>query len=297
MHSPLPHPVLLRPIYIKKPWGGRRLETELGRKELPDGPIGESFEIADLEDVCSVVDGGPLDGTSLRSIWGDPFPLLIKILDARKDLSVQLHPDGVDSDVVKEEAWISLATSGAVATGSVSAEDIPASGEWLSRLTNTTLHGGSTNGSHAPSMIHIPPGTVHAILAESLVFEIQNPVNVTWRLDDYNRPGLYGTPRELHVDLARSVLRRGPQPGGTFDEASRVLVGERFSIALHEPHLAAPPHGPVVFCRSGGMIRIDGQSAFSVPRARTALTPTNGLVSSPDWWVSCKALEAPSYPA
>ena len=274
-----------------------RLKTALGRNDLPEGLVGESFEVADTDEACSVVDGGPLHGASLRSLWGAPFPLLIKILDAREDLSVQLHPDGVEGGAVKEEAWVSLASGGAVATGAVDADHMPAPGDWLSTLHRSELQAGSRDGDVAPSLIHVPPGTVHAILAGSLVFEVQNPVNVTWRLDDYLRPGLDGQLRPLHIDRARPVLRRGPRAQGARDAKGRTLFGSRFAVALHAPRMPACPIGPVLFCRSGGVIHHGEAPPFHVPRGRTALSPLSASVQSPDWWVSCKALEELPEPA
>ena len=106
------------PQYQKVTWGGRRLETQFGRK-LPEGPIGESWELVELESHESVVEGGPFKGATLGSLWRDgklggsaqgPFPFLLKWLDTTDWLSVQVHPDeqGVarsGKGDPKSEAW------------------------------------------------------------------------------------------------------------------------------------------------------------------------------------------------
>ena len=79
--------------------------------------------MAETDDVMSVVDGGPHDGETLRAVFGRPFPLLIKVLDANEDLSIQVHPDG---ERAKEEAWASLDASGSVAVGAGPADTPPA---------------------------------------------------------------------------------------------------------------------------------------------------------------------------
>ena len=84
-------PLLLRPHYVAKPWGGRALEETLGRTDLPAGPIGESWEAYDLTAAdgtrrCSVVDGGPYDGQRLPEVLGAPLPVLLKILESDRFL-------------------------------------------------------------------------------------------------------------------------------------------------------------------------------------------------------------------
>ncbi len=97
--------IRFRPLYMERVWGGRSLETVYGRKLPAAGvPFGESWELVDRPEAQSLVDGGEFDGESLHSLWanhretvfgggrGDRFPLLVKILDAREKLSIQVHP-------------------------------------------------------------------------------------------------------------------------------------------------------------------------------------------------------------
>lgn len=278
-----PAALLVRPHYVPKPWGGRRLESDLGRRDLPAGPVGESWEISDTPEVASSVEGGPFDGAPLRATLGAPFPLLVKVIDAREDLSVQVHPDGIDGPPAKEEAWVALADGGRVAVG-LSRGAAPG-GAWLERLERRGLHGPGARGSPAPTLVHVPAGTVHAILAGSLVWEVQTPVDVTWRLDDYGRRGLDGRPRALHLAEAASVLARGPERGGRVERDGRRLVGLRLTIDLHPPGTAPAAGACAAFLPLGGRVRgRDPAHDVEVPAGRSAvLTASAHTLHSPGW--------------
>ncbi|MHC5010776.1 MAG: type I phosphomannose isomerase catalytic subunit [Planctomycetota bacterium] len=272
--------LLTRPVYLLKPWGGRRMETELGRDDLPEGPVGESWDVSDLPEAETLVDGGPHDGRRLPDVLGRPFPLLVKVLDAHVDLSVQVHPDGEDGIEPKEECWVGLADGGHVATGRLDGGALPGPGEWLSRLERTPIRG------DPPSVVHVPPGTIHAILTGALVWEVQTPVDVTWRLDDYGRAGLDGKPRPLHLDEAASVLARGPAFEGRFDPDRRCVAGRWFRVWTHPAGRWGAVPGCVAFLRGGG--RLDGPAgAFEVPPGRSVvLTPGVLHAESDDWMLS-----------
>src|SRR5229473_2308364 len=115
-------PLTFEPIFMERMWGGRRLETEFGKKLPPNAPIGESWEIVDRLEAQSVVRSGPLKGKTLDELWtqhrqlifGDVpdfsrFPLLIKLLDAQEKLSLQVHPPEEIADILggepKTEFW------------------------------------------------------------------------------------------------------------------------------------------------------------------------------------------------
>ena len=280
----VPTPLLLRPHYVAKPWGGRRLATLLGRTDLPDGPVGESWEVGSIDAWDAVVDGGPYDGRGLAEVWGGPFPLLVKVLDAREHLSVQVHPDGLDGVAAKEEAWIALADGGAVATGTVRTATPPAPGAWLARLARRDLVGATRD--RAPSLIHVPPGTVHAILAGALVWEVQTPVQVTWRLDDHGRVGLDGRPRALHHEAARAVLARGSEPVGTLSADGRRLAGRRLALEVHPAGCweAAGAH-LVLFAPRGAELDLAPGVRFAVPPGRTVVLPTGVRAVRSDGWM------------
>lgn len=280
-------PLLVRPRYVVKPWGGRRLATELGRTDLPDGPIGESFEVYDTEDAPALIDGGALDGRPLTEALGRRFPLLLKVIDAREHLSVQLHPDGRDDAPPKDEAWIALGDGGSVAIAPPTCRPPDAGASWLDVMERVPLTGGDAVGDTSPTLVHIPPGTVHAILAGSLVFEVQNPVNITWRLDDYGRPGIDGKLRPLHLQEAAPVLARGAMPKGTVSEGGRRLEGTRFGIRLLAPGTHTLSGVAAVFCGRGGRLTQPAQEPFEVPPGRTVvLTQPQAEIETAGWSVA-----------
>ncbi|TVR29147.1 MAG: mannose-6-phosphate isomerase [Nitriliruptor sp.] len=226
-------PLHLRPLLVPKPWGGRRLER-FG-KDLPAGAmIGESWEVADLdpsatsvEDPVSRVASGPHAGRTLQEViatdrdglLGDApdldgrFPLLVKLLDAREHLSVQVHPPAdyvADHPEVshKTESWVVLdAEPGAelmigvasgVTTGSLaSAVGTPALVPMLRRVPAV------------PGEVHhLPAGTIHALPAGVMVAEVQTPGDTTFRVYDW--VDKYGrTPRALHLREALRSIELG----------------------------------------------------------------------------------------
>lgn len=291
-------PFLVRPRYVSKPWGGRRLAERLGRQDLPEGPIGESWEVVDIEGATSIVETGPHRGRPIAEAYGAPFPLLLKVLDAREDLSVQVHPDEASAEPPKEEAWVALSSEGAVAVGDVRGRPPPAAGAWLDHLERVDLKGPSDRGP--PSIVHVPAGTVHAILADSLVWEVQTPVDVTWRLDDHGRVGLDGRPRALHLDEAAAVLSRGPEPTGTLSAGGRVLEGRRLFVATHPAGTWAAPAGCAAFFLAGGRVRWRDTnrrlSTLEVPPGRTAVLTPEVVELGSDGWMIVAGVRAVPFP-
>jgi mannose-6-phosphate isomerase len=254
--------------------------------------VGESWEVADTDEVATRVAEGPLAGRTLREVLGAPFPLLVKVIDAREDLSVQVHPDGRDGPAAKEEAWVALADGGTVAVGLGPRADTGA--PWLERLERRALTGAGA-GARPPTLVHVPAGTVHAILAGSLVWEVQTPVDVTWRLDDYGRAGLDGRPRALHAREAAPVLARGPEPGGRVDPAGRALVGTRFRVDLHPPGTTSRGTACVAFLPAGGTVAGDAAAdEVAVPAGRSVvLTERARALRSRGWVFTAAARGVP----
>lgn len=207
------------PIYQERVWGGRGMESVFGRA-LPDlGPIGESWELSDREEAQSVVADGPMAGISLHELWtahresvfgpglanhpSPRFPLLVKILDACDDLSVQVHPP---ADVAarlggeaKSEFWhvVAATTDARLYAGLRPGIDREA--------FETALADGAVAGCLAVHPVHVgdslflPSGRVHAIGSGVMIFEVQQNSDTTYRVFDWNRMGLDGNPRALHV--------------------------------------------------------------------------------------------------
>ncbi len=279
-----PFAFLVKPRYFPKPWGGRRLESVLGRRDLPDGPVGESWEVVDADGVHSIIEGGPYDGHELRGVLGASFPLVVKVLDAREDLSVQVHPDGQGGGPpAKEEAWVALLSDGCVAAGID--PKVPVSKPWIERLLRTELRAAGEEVGAPPTLLHVPPGTVHALLAGCFVWEVQTPVDVTWRLDDYGRKGLDGKPRALHLAEAAGVLARGPAARGYADATGRHLVGKHFRVDLQPPGTARRNSARIAFLPSGGEVRGGaGRGKFEVPPGRSVvLTEEATSLRSAGW--------------
>lgn len=222
--SPAPlQPVLFEPLFVPKPWGGRRLESLLGKSLPPGQRIGESWEVVSLPGHESHVRGGPLAGAELRYLvdaWGDAllggahrvdgrFPLLLKYLDAAEPLSVQVHPrpDAHAPGAVKHEAWVVLhADPGArlhigVRPGATPAMVAAAAGG--PRLVDLLVDRPVRTGD----CFHLPSGTVHALGGGIVVAEVQTPSDVTYRLYDWGRVDGQSRPRPLHIDAALAHIR------------------------------------------------------------------------------------------
>ena len=212
------YPLTFHPIFKERVWGGREMER-LYKKKLPAGrPIGESWEISDRPGDVSVIANGPLAGKNLRwlmenhraELLGDAkpanenrFPLLCKILDAREKLSLQVHPPAGKAAELggepKTEMWfIADAAPGAelfvgLKRGVTRAEfeKKVETGEVAECFHRVSVRAGDA--------MFLPSGRVHAIGAGLVIFEIQQNSDTTYRVFDWNRGGLDGKPRELHV--------------------------------------------------------------------------------------------------
>ncbi len=221
------YPLKFKPIFKRRIWGGRNLESMLDKKLPPTETIGESWELADLELDQSVVAAGPAAGRTLAQLvadWGKDlmgraklfdgrFPLLIKYLDACDVLSVQVHPDeayvqrhGGDARV-KHEAWYVLHAepNGCIYRGLKPGVDRTAF-EAAVKAGNTQdlLNRIPVRAGHC---YYLPSGTVHALGAGVVVAEIQTPSDTTFRVFDWNRvDAATGQPRDLHVDQALECI-------------------------------------------------------------------------------------------
>jgi mannose-6-phosphate isomerase len=213
------NPLTFTPLTMERVWGGRELALRLGRTLPPGGPVGESWELVDREEAQSVVAGGPLAGTTLHDLWtqrrdevfgarhaaaGPRFPLLCKLLDARDRLSVQVHPPAAVAPSLggepKTEMWYFLACDpGSRIYAGLKAGTTRARFEELLRggRVEECLHVLPTREGDS---IFIPSGRLHAIGEGNLIVEIQQNSDTTYRVFDWNRAGLDGKPRALHLD-------------------------------------------------------------------------------------------------
>jgi len=245
------YPLQFSPVYFKKVWGDRRLETLMDRPLPPGQPIGESWEISDHPHGESIVINGPLRGTSLhdllrrdpdgllgayvRARFGDTFPLLVKYLDANDRLSVQVHPDDAyalahEGERGKTEMWYVLHADPGAAIIAGLREGVTkdefiralAAGDPTALLHHLPVKTGET--------ILIPAGRIHTLLPGLLVLEIQENSDTTYRLYDWGRVGLDGKPRELHVEKALAVIHWSDYYARPETERAERLNGNRRSV-------------------------------------------------------------------
>ena len=219
------YPLRFRPILRRYIWGGRRLESALGKQLGPGEDYAESWEICDRRADQSVVGWGPLAETTLHDLLvqrgaeilgrhhpQDRFPLLMKFLDARRTLSVQVHPNDAQAalldppDLGKSEAWVVLAAE----PGSLIYAGLKP-GVDRADLAKAIRQGTCQDCLHRfePAVgdcVFLPAGTVHALGEGLLVAEIQQSSDTTYRLFDWNRLGTDGKPRALHVAAALEVI-------------------------------------------------------------------------------------------
>jgi mannose-6-phosphate isomerase len=214
------YPLTFHPIFKERVWGGRNLERVFQKKLPPDVPIGESWEVSDRPEDQSVIANGALAGKSLRWLMENHrselmgasaaeagrFPLLIKILDCQETLSVQVHPPPAVAARLggepKTEMWyIAQAAPNAELFVGLTRGTTRAEFELKLRDGSVAqcIHRVPTKAGDA---MFLPSGRIHAIGAGNLIFEIQQNSDTTYRVFDWNRVGLDGKPRQLHIAQA-----------------------------------------------------------------------------------------------
>jgi mannose-6-phosphate isomerase len=301
------YPLRFEPIFEYRLWGGRRLAGLLDAPLPGDGPVGEAWVLSDREDHPSRVADGPLKGQTIaqllrqfpQEIMGnlagrfDRFPLLLKFLDAREMLSVQVHPADSNTDLLpagetgKTEAWVVL-------------EADPASRIYAGLkpgATPTTLRQAVTNGGVADRLayftpkpgdaVFLPAGTVHTLGCGVVVFEVQQNSDVTFRLYDWDHvDAATGKPRALQVDRALACVNYSECAGGlvaplvesaTPVERERLFKCEHFRLSrLHgdaEFPVGKPDVPRVLVCIAGaGQLEHEG-ATYTVSKGEVFLLP------------------------
>ena len=221
------YPLKFHPIYKEKIWGGRRFEGLFGRS-LPQGLIGESWDVAAHPHGTSVVAEGPLQGWDLGQLvrgYGhdlvdeERFPLLLKLIDANQDLSVQVHPD---------DAYVRRQTAEAFGKTEMWYIIHSEPGAWIiwglrpgvtKKEFSAALHKGGAELLACLNKIQVQPGEiypisaglVHALGAGVVVAEIQQNSDTTYRVYDWDRLDGEGQSRELHVEQALDVIDFSPE--------------------------------------------------------------------------------------
>jgi len=214
------YPLQFEPIYHDAIWGGGRIAKKFHRGGIP-ARCAESWEICDRTDAQSCVRDGRLKGKSLNELIDQfgakflgqgrtekRFPLLIKIIDAREALSLQVHPSEETAQAChgepKTEMWYVL-EDGPVYAGfkkPISSKD------WSSAVrSGHTIDLVQEYQSKAGDAIFIPGGRIHAIGAGCMMLEVQQNSDTTYRIFDWNRVGVDGKPRKLHLDEAQKCIK------------------------------------------------------------------------------------------
>ena len=299
-------PLVFKEIFVAKPWGGRSLARVSGKKLPPGEPIGESWELADHPHGTSVVAEGPMEGKSLRELaWrhgtsllgrkarGRRFPLLVKLLDARERLSVQVHPDDRCArsmklkDPGKTEAWyvIHARSSGRIFGGLKSKRFLRRLAE--SAADDTLGEQLRTISPKAGEAWLCLAGTVHAIGPGVVLLEIQQNSDSTFRLYDWGRMGLDGKPRPLHIEKSvRAIagrvlaLRLGrPRPLRWLSfPAERLVECDKFVVdRWHVRSPSVRPANPACeilhVVEGDGVLRDSKWPPIRLRRGRTVLVP------------------------
>lgn len=242
-------PILLEPAYQNYIWGGNRIPHYFQRS-LPEGRYAESWEVSDRIEGMSVIGNGAHKGQTLRDfLEGKKFPLLVKIIDAKENLSVQIHPDEKAAIRLeaepKTEMWIALEKSTVYAglkEGVTKTDFLEAVNRQTVEklLRKFVLEKGEA--------IFIPAGLVHAICGDSLLLEVQQNSNTTYRIYDWGRVG-----RELHLEKGLSCVNWNYEPKVIHREEQRMISNQFFTVERVNGSIQL--EGPqILFCTQGTAI-------------------------------------------
>ena len=258
------NPIKFTPILKSVIWGGEKIAA-LKHIETSRTDIGESWEISGVPGHETEVAEGQDKGLTLSQlidkyrerlvgadVWqrfGTSFPLLVKIIDARSDLSVQVHPDDAlakerHNCAGKTEMWYILDTEpGAQIYAGICRELNPE--KYAEAVaSNTIMDYIQAHDSHSGDVFFLPAGRVHAIGAGNLLLEIQQTSDITYRIYDYDRRDAQGNPRELHTRLAADAIdytiypdyKSAPKPLG--DNLKSLASSRYFDVRLHKGTLS-----------------------------------------------------------
>lgn len=254
------YPLLFEPNLHTVVWGGKRLRPYKGLAPT-DEPIGESWEVSAIPSSASVIANGELKGRSIIDVIeaapedilgksvaeknGGKLPLLIKFIDAKRDLSIQVHPNDemarrVHGKSGKTEMWYIIdAEPGSYLYAGFQKEITKE--EYKRRVADgTIIEVLAKHEVKSGDVFYLPAGRVHAICSGILLAEIQQSSDLTYRIFDYNRPGLDGKPRELHTELAAEALdfKVADDYRTVYEEdndrANHVIDSEYFSVRVVE---------------------------------------------------------------
>ena len=283
------NPIYFKPIYQERVWGGRNLEEALGRK-LPEGEvIGESWDVVDRREAMSFIEKGDFAGKSLRELIEDrpeeimgegydssrPFPILVKWLDCSDRLSLQVHPPAEVAPALggepKTENWY-IADCQADASLIVGLKNGVTRDEFERRLGEGTLeecvHRFLVSSGES---ILVESGRIHAIDAGNLILEIQQNSDTTYRVYDWGRVGLDGSPRQLHVEESLKCIDWNdfepetvcPGPGESLLADCREFRLRKMDLEVSSNPVALEQGEPRLVSVTAGSVQISGKEAVN----------------------------------
>lgn len=260
-NTDLIYPFLFEPNLHEVVWGGTKLTAWKGLE--PRDHIGESWEVSCVESSPSVIANGPWAGHTLTEVidkypeailgrevsqkYQGKLPLLMKFIDAQKDLSIQVHPDDEMAQrehgkMGKSEMWYVLDAEPGAFLYSGFKEALTPEDYKRKVADGTIVESLAKHEVKAGDVFYLPAGRVHAICSGILLAEVQQSSDVTYRIYDYNRPGLDGKPRELHTELAAQALNfqvereYRTEYSTESNRANRVIESPYFSVRVTEFH-------------------------------------------------------------
>ena len=298
------YPLLLNPSLHVKVWGGRQLESVLHKTLPTDEPYGEAWEMHETATVAN----GELQGQTLSEVLAkyghdligpdnDPskgFPLLAKLIDASDWLSVQVHPNDEQARELeneprgKTEAWYILAAEPG-ARLVIGVEPGTTREEMAQAIRDNTLGEWLVYADAAPGdVLFIRAGTIHAIGAGILIYEIQQSSDTTYRLYDWGRMGLDGKPRPMHIDKGTRVANLASLPemlhtGESHDPVIELVKSDYFTTLLYQLNT---PQGTQINletrnCRFHILTCIAGQVSVTAPDVDEVIVETGQTVLIP----------------
>jgi mannose-6-phosphate isomerase len=295
-------PIFLKPVFKDRIWGGTKLREEFGY-DIPSETTGECWGISAHSNGPSEVVNGPLKGKTLDQVWdehrelfadqeGEDFPLLVKILDAKTDLSVQVHPDDsyareVEGEAFgKTECWYVIDCDpdaelvyGHHAGSKLQFEEMVADNRWNELLRKVAIKPGD--------FVYVPNGTIHAIGAGTMILETQQSSDITYRVYDYDRQDDAGNTRELHIEKSIEVAMIPHQdadfePVLSANEDLKIekLIKENYFTVYHwnlEGSVTAvenPSYLLVSVLEGEGELKIDAQSSSAFKKGDHFIVPS-----------------------
>ena len=303
-------PLIFKPVYKDYLWGGGRIAERFGRTEVPLR-CAESWEIADRDDGMSVVEGGPFAGRSLFELVHNldddllgkgrkypSFPILVKLIDAKERLSVQVHPNEENAFLTggeaKTEMWYVINDPNITSNAAVYAG-------FKQRCSQKEFRERTSSGlpedyeslfsrfnANPGDAFYIPGGRVHAIDQGCLLLEVQQNSNTTYRLWDWDRVGVDGKKRELHFEKALCVIdwndvrnsRLEPTPikekNGLYGEQiiqNKYFTIRRYSLNQDVRFGTEQLRFEILFAPDNELTIEYGSEFFQIPMGRTCLVP------------------------